>query len=105
MNRLRAYFDYNANAPLLPIARAAVVDALDHTANASSVHGEGRKARETISRARGFVASLCGAQPADVIFTSGATEAANHVLTPDFKMGRASVRISHLYMSAVNTLV
>lgn len=101
MNRLRAYFDYNANAPLLPVARAAVVDALELTANASSVHAEGRKARETISRARGFVARLCDAQPADVVFTSGATEAANHVLTPDFKMGRSPVRISHLYMSAV----
>jgi len=101
MNRLRAYFDYNANAPLLPVARAAVVDALDLAANASSVHAEGRKAREIVSRARGFVANLCAAQPADVIFTSGATEAANHVLTPDFRMGRAPVRLSHLYMGAI----
>ena len=41
----RAYFDWNASAPLRPEARAAMVAALDATGNASSVHAEGRRAR------------------------------------------------------------
>lgn len=101
MSRLLAYLDYNANAPLLPAARAAIVEALDRTGNASSVHGEGRAARETVSRAREKVAALCGAQASQVTFTSGATEAASHVLTPNFRMGRSPVRLSQLYVSAV----
>ncbi|MAY62588.1 MAG: cysteine desulfurase [Rhizobiales bacterium] len=100
MNRQRAYLDYNATAPLLPAAREAVVAALDMPGNPSSVHAEGRAAREAYSRARDAVARLCGAQPAHVIFTSGATEAASHVLTPDFRMGRAPVRLETLFIGA-----
>ena len=44
----RIYMDANAGAPLLPEVRAAFVAALDEVANASSVHAEGRRAREII---------------------------------------------------------
>jgi cysteine desulfurase len=44
---------------------------------------------------------LTGADPAHVIFTSGATEAANMVLTPDFRMGRTPLGVGHLYVSAI----
>ncbi|KJS21486.1 MAG: cysteine desulfurase, partial [Hoeflea sp. BRH_c9] len=47
------------------------------------------------------VARLCGVASAQVTFCSGATEAANHVLTPDFRMGRSAVRVSRLLVSAV----
>jgi cysteine desulfurase len=72
---MRTYLDYNATAPLRPEARAAMVDALDVFGNPSSVHAEGRRARALIDDAREAVAALAGAKPAEVVFTSGATEA------------------------------
>jgi cysteine desulfurase len=95
----RAYLDYNASAPLLAVARAAVVDALDIAANPSSVHAEGRAARRVIEDARRSVAALVGTRPEHVVFTSGATEAASTLLTPDWKMGRGAVRLSRLFVS------
>jgi cysteine desulfurase len=74
--RSRTYLDWNATMPLRREARAALVDALDETGNPSSVHAEGRRARAIIERARGQVAEAFGGQGADVIFTSGASEAA-----------------------------
>jgi cysteine desulfurase len=97
----RTYLDWNATAPLSEAARLAMLDALTLPGNASSVHAEGRAARAAVEKARRQVAALVGAEPAHVIFTSGATEAANHVLTPEYRMGRASVAISRLYVSAI----
>ncbi|MDO9418874.1 cysteine desulfurase family protein [Pararhizobium sp.] len=101
MNRARIYMDWNATAPVLDAARAACLYALDLTGNPSSVHKEGRAIRALIENSRRDVAALVGAAPASVIFTSGATEAANLVLTPDFRMGRTPLGVSHLYVSAV----
>jgi len=97
----RLYLDWNATAPLHPAARDAVLRALDMFGNPSSVHGEGRAVRAAIEGARRQVAFLVGADPAHVVFTSGATEAANMVLTPDFRMGRTPMVIGHLYHSAI----
>ena len=72
----RVYLDWNATAPLRPEARAAMVDALDVVGNPSAVHGEGRRARAIVERARLQVAEAAGCQPDEVVFTSGATEAA-----------------------------
>jgi cysteine desulfurase len=72
----RLYLDHNATAPLLPEARAAMIAAMDAIGNPSSVHAEGREARAIVERARAQVATALGAEGADVIFTSGATEAA-----------------------------
>ena len=99
--RLRTYLDWNATAPLMHEARQAVVAALDLAGNPSSVHGEGRAARALIDGARRDVAALAGAEAAHVTFTSGATEAANMVLTPDFRMGRTPLGIGKLYVSAI----
>ncbi len=73
---MRAYLDYNATAPLRDEARAAMIAAMDVVGNPSSVHAEGRKAKALIETARADIASALGADGADVIFTSGATEAA-----------------------------
>ncbi|CVI61909.1 MULTISPECIES: cysteine desulfurase family protein [Agrobacterium] len=97
----RTYMDWNATAPLLPAVRDVLVSALALAGNPSSVHREGRAARAAVETARREVAALAGAEAAHVTFTSGATEAANLVLTPDFKMGRSTVRVSHLYVSAI----
>lgn len=96
----RSYLDYNATAPLLPAARAAVLEVLDLKGNPSSVHREGRTARALLDRARARVAALVGADPAHVTFTSGATEGACHVLTPHYRMGRTPLTVSHLYVAA-----
>lgn len=96
----RLYLDYNASAPLLDEARDAVVSALAVTGNPSSVHREGRAARALVEAGRRSVAALANARPDHVVFTSGATEAASTLLTPHYRMGRAPVRLSHLYVSA-----
>ena len=72
----RAYLDWNATAPLRPEARDAMIAAMDLVGNPSSVHGEGRAAKGLVERARAQVAAAFGAEGADIVFTSGATEAA-----------------------------
>ena len=72
----RAYLDWNATAPLRPEARAAMIDAMDAVGNPSSVHAEGRAAKAIVEKARAQVAEAIGAQAADIVFTSGATEGA-----------------------------
>ncbi|HMB12913.1 MAG TPA: cysteine desulfurase family protein [Roseovarius sp.] len=72
----RVYLDYNATAPLRPEAREAMIRAMDLLGNPSSVHAEGRAAKGLVERARAQVAAAFGAEGADVIFTSGATEGA-----------------------------
>lgn len=76
----RIYLDWNATTPLRPEARAAMIQAMDISGNPSSVHSEGRAAKMAMERAREQVAAALGAEGADVIFTSGATEAAAMVL-------------------------
>jgi cysteine desulfurase len=70
-----AYLDWNATAPLRPEAAAAVAEALARCGNPSSVHRFGREARRALEAARAQVAALVGAAPAEVVFTSGGTEA------------------------------
>lgn len=72
----RVYLDWNATAPLRPEARDAMIAALDVVGNPSSVHGEGRAAKAIVERARAQVAEAFGATGSDVVFVSGATEAA-----------------------------
>jgi cysteine desulfurase len=72
----RVYLDWNATTPLRPEARAAMIAAMDVVGNPSSVHREGRAAKALMERARGQIASALGADGADIVFTSSATEAA-----------------------------
>ena len=97
----RIYLDWNATAPLLGAARDAMLDALAMSGNPSSVHAEGRAARAVIEKARREVATLVGAEPAHVTFTASATEAANHVLSPVYRMGKSRVAVGRLYVSAI----
>jgi cysteine desulfurase len=71
----RIYLDHNATTPLHPAARAAMLDALGEPGNPSSVHAEGRRARELVERARDAVARLVGGTREEIVFTSGGTEA------------------------------
>ncbi|MGG7646349.1 cysteine desulfurase family protein [Rhodovulum sp. YNF3179] len=72
----RSYLDWNATAPLRPEARDAMIAAMDVVGNPSSVHAEGRAAKGLMERARAQIAEAFGASGADIVFTSGATEAA-----------------------------
>jgi cysteine desulfurase len=75
------YLDYNASAPLDPVAYEAMLPFLrERFGNPSSSHAPGKRLREAIERARGQVASLIGAQANEIIFTSGGTESINHVI-------------------------
>ncbi|AZL57657.1 aminotransferase class V-fold PLP-dependent enzyme [Tabrizicola piscis] len=72
----RLYLDWNATTPLRAEAKAAMLAAMEVVGNPSSVHAEGRAAKAMMERARAQVAAALGAEGADVVFTSGATEAA-----------------------------
>lgn len=97
----RIYLDWNATAPLRPEARAAMVAALDAVGNPSSVHKEGRAARHLIEAARENVAALIGAEPRNVIFTSGGTEANALALTPHLACGSDEAPRGRLLLSAI----
>lgn len=75
-----SYLDYCASAPLRPAAAHAMDEALVKAGgvagiNPSSLHASGRVARELLESARAQIAALVGADSAEVIFTSGGTEA------------------------------
>jgi cysteine desulfurase len=78
--RPRSYLDHNATSPLRPEARAAMLAAFECIGNPSSVHAEGRAARNCIEEAREQIAHAFGAKPSEVYFCSGGTEAANWLL-------------------------
>jgi len=81
----RIYLDYNASTPIDP-AVSAVMQPLLHEAfgNPSSGHWASRNAKELLERARGQVAALLGAQPDEIVFTSGGSEANNLALKGSF---------------------
>ena len=97
----RAYFDWNASAPLREEAREAMGAALALTGNASSVHAEGRAARRLIEQARDDVARLVGAERRNVTFTSGASEANALALTPAIETGGRREPRDRLFISAI----
>ena len=108
----RVYLDWNATAPLRPQAADAFAEALALTGNPSSVHAEGRAARQVVEHAREEVAALIGARPAGVIFTGSGTEANMLALSPAIETapppfppprageGRVGVR-DRLFISAI----
>ena len=77
---MRIYLDHNATSPLRSEAKAAVLAAMELTGNASSVHAEGRAARQMLDDAREQVARAVGVIAPMVVFTSGGSEANNLAL-------------------------
>src|SRR5439155_1528873 len=77
----RIYLDYNASTPLAPEVAESMRPFLSgHFGNPSSAHWAGRPAREAVEAARGEVAALLGAQPGEIIFTGGGSEANNQAI-------------------------
>jgi cysteine desulfurase len=100
-SRERAYLDWNATAPLREAARQAWLKALAVPGNPSSIHAEGRAARRLVEEAREAVARLAGAARADVIFTSGGTEANALALTPSIETAGEKRPRDRLFISAI----
>jgi cysteine desulfurase len=75
------YLDYNATTPVDPAVLDALVPYLrEHFGNPSSSHAYGKAAHQAIDQARRQVANLLGAQPDEVVFTGGGSEASNLAL-------------------------
>jgi cysteine desulfurase len=74
------YLDGHATTVLAPEAREAMLAAWSHVGNSNSPHSAGARAAATVATARGAVARLIGADPTEIVFTSGATEANNLAL-------------------------
>jgi len=78
---MRIYLDHNATTPVDTVAAEAMINALHSLfGNASSVHYYGQQAKAAIDIARSAVGDLIGAEPAEVVFTSGGTEADNFAI-------------------------
>ena len=78
---MRVYFDYNATTPMSPdVVEAMHQTGRDTFGNASSVHHFGQQAKAALDQARSSVAALIGAEPSEVVFTSGGTESDNMAL-------------------------
>ncbi len=90
------YFDYNATAPLTAPVRTAYFEALEENfGNASSIHRVGQLAKQRLENARRRVAAKIGANPKEIIFVSGGTEADNLALRGVLQAG------DHLVISAI----
>src|SRR5262245_36435822 len=78
---MRIYFDYNATTPPLPEVVSAMTRVLTEPfGNASSVHAFGQRAKAEVDDARAAVAALIDAEPSEIVFTGGGTEANNLAL-------------------------
>ena len=78
---MRVYFDHNATTPVDPGVVEVMTRILrDEFGNASSVHHFGQRAKAVLDEARTAVASLIAAEPSEVVFTSGGTEADNFAI-------------------------
>lgn len=78
---MRVYFDYNATTPVAPdVADAMARATRDLFGNPSSVHHFGQQAKAALDEARSAVAALLGAEPSEVVFTGGGTEADNFAI-------------------------
>lgn len=94
MDKRPVYLDYNATTPLHPVVKDAMIADLELYANASSMHEAGRRARSRVESARAAVALLvgAGADPEQIIFTSGGSESNNTVFATMFHLGRRGPR-------------
>jgi cysteine desulfurase len=98
---VRAYFDHNATTPPDPAVTEAVVRALSEDfGNASSVHHFGQRAKAVLDDARSTVADLIGAEPTEVVFTSGGTESDNMALRGAAEAAEAGNR-RHIITSSI----
>jgi cysteine desulfurase len=98
------YLDYNATTPLDPAVVEAMLPYLrEHFGNPSSTHSYGKTAHDAVERARRQVADLIGAEPDEIVFTGGGTEASNHAITGAFFATFGGV-FGHLFHREVHVI-
>ena len=97
---MTVYLDHAASTPMLPEAIAAHVGALGTVGNPSSIHSQGQIARRMLEEARERVAASVGADPIEVVFTSGGTEAVNLAVKGLFWARNADGGRSRILVSA-----
>lgn len=100
------YLDYNATSPIFPEVLEALIQGNGPAiGNASSVHGYGQRGRALVDEARTSVAALVQADPDEIVFTSGGTEAINLSVRGAFETlapaGRKRIVISAIEHEAV----
>jgi len=94
------YLDHAATTPLRPEVLSAMLPYLtDHFGNPSSIHGEGRRARQGLDEARETIAGILGTKPREVVFTSGGSESDNLALKG--AAWAASARGRHIVTSSI----
>ncbi|MGI9101345.1 MAG: cysteine desulfurase family protein [Terriglobales bacterium] len=100
----RAYLDNNATTPLLPpVLEAMQPYFIEQFGNASSVHHHGQQTRAAVEAARESVAALLGCRAAEVVFTSGGTEADNLALFGIVKPGDHVITSTIEHDAVLNT--
>ncbi|MFC7406272.1 cysteine desulfurase family protein [Georgenia alba] len=99
---MSTYLDHAATTPVRPEVAAAYAEELTRLGNPSSLHSAGRDARRRLEEAREQLAAAIGAEPAEVIFTSGGTEADNLAVKGGYWARRAGdERLRTVAVSAV----
>jgi cysteine desulfurase len=88
----RIYLDHAATTPMIPEAVEAMTRELTRVGNASSLHASGRSARRVVEESREAIAAQVGANPSELIFTSGGTESDNLAIKGAFWSGAEARR-------------
>lgn len=100
------YWDNNATTPLLPEVYAAMEPFLkERFFNPSAGYGEARRVREAVEEARAGVAALLDVSPAEIVFTSGGTEAHQCGLSPDGRKGKGVAVLSTDHDASLKTSI
>lgn len=85
---MNVYFDNAATTKMSQVALDAMIPCLENVyANASSLHTPGQKSKEVLEKAREEIAACIGAQPNEIYFTSGGSEADNQAIVSAAKWG------------------
>ena len=87
------YADNAATTKTSPLAQRAMLDAMERSwGNPSSLHSPGQQAKEALQSAREAVARAIGAQPREICFTSGGSEADNQAIVSAARWGRSGAK-------------
>lgn len=98
----RIYLDYSATTPLLPEAKQAMDRVVSELfGNPSSVHWYGRQAKAMLEETRERIALLLDAQPDEIVFTSGGTEANALALMGTYFQNERQKKKTHIVISAI----
>lgn len=100
------YWDNNATTPLLPEVYAAMEPFLkERFFNPSAGYGEARRVREAVEEARAGVAALLDVSPAEIVFTSGGTEATNAAFRQMARKGKGVAVLSTDHDASLKTSI